>query len=139
MDIEELKLVLEAVGGLAQGGKEAFIWWLVAEKVIPVVAWMVALGVSALLGRWAIRHFAKIADYEKERDAANERADAYFRETMNLKGQLVENHSLATHAINLCKAVRFKNKEIANSYPQEVTQFMYRLVRDVDDGKVKIE
>ena len=43
----ELKLVLDAVAQLAAGGKEAFLWWLVLDKVMP---WVGGLGLLAGVG-----------------------------------------------------------------------------------------
>ncbi len=36
--MEELKLVLAAITTLGEAGREAFLWWLLADKVLPFVA-----------------------------------------------------------------------------------------------------
>lgn len=38
--MEELKLVVEALTGLGAQAKEAFIWWLVFDKLIPPVMFL---------------------------------------------------------------------------------------------------
>lgn len=55
MDKEQLKLVLDALQSLGAEGKDAFIWWLVMDKTIAPVAWLVTLCVLALIVRWIIR------------------------------------------------------------------------------------
>jgi hypothetical protein len=51
MEIEQLKMVIELIQQLGVQGKEAFIWWLVLDKVLPVLGWLltlVAFGYTAL-------------------------------------------------------------------------------------------
>jgi hypothetical protein len=55
MDKEQLKMVLDALQSLGAEGKDAFIWWLVMDKTIAPVAWLVTLCVLALIVRWIIR------------------------------------------------------------------------------------
>lgn len=43
MDIEQLKLVVEAISQLGIQGKEAFIWWLLFDKLLPVICWLTSL------------------------------------------------------------------------------------------------
>lgn len=43
MDIEQLKLVVEAISQLGIQGKEAFIWWLLFDKMLPVICWLTTL------------------------------------------------------------------------------------------------
>ena len=45
--MEELKLVLEALTTLGAAGKEAFIWWLVFDKLIPATVALVAIVLCA--------------------------------------------------------------------------------------------
>ncbi|WP_157639450.1 hypothetical protein [Burkholderia ubonensis] len=35
MEIDQLKLIIQALTGLADGAKEGFIWWLVIEGALP--------------------------------------------------------------------------------------------------------
>lgn len=44
MNIEELKLILEAVSQLGAQGKEAFIWWLILETVPSFLIWSGIVG-----------------------------------------------------------------------------------------------
>ena len=37
MDIEQLKLILTTVSSMGDSGREMFIWWLMASKIIPLV------------------------------------------------------------------------------------------------------
>jgi len=43
VEIEQLKMVIELIQQLGVQGKEAFIWWLVLDKVLPVLAWLLTL------------------------------------------------------------------------------------------------
>ena len=43
MEIEQLKMVIELISQLGVHGKEAFIWWLVLDKVLPVIGWGITL------------------------------------------------------------------------------------------------
>ena len=47
MDIEQIKLVVDAVVKLGEQGKGAFIVWVVMDKALPFIGWMAALGVVA--------------------------------------------------------------------------------------------
>ena len=44
MSTEQLQMILNAMQGLGLEGKEAFIWWLVLDKGLPVVGWLSGLG-----------------------------------------------------------------------------------------------
>ncbi|WP_157378461.1 hypothetical protein [Burkholderia ubonensis] len=45
MDIEQLKLVLQALSGLADSAKVGFIWWMIVEGVLPkIVIVVLAIG-----------------------------------------------------------------------------------------------
>jgi hypothetical protein len=44
MNIDELKLILDTVSKLGEAGKEAFVWWLVADKALPVLSWLAFFG-----------------------------------------------------------------------------------------------
>lgn len=47
MYIDEIQVVMDAISTLGEAGKFAFIWWLIADKVLPVIGWLLALGVFA--------------------------------------------------------------------------------------------
>jgi len=55
MDIEQLKLVLETVQQLGAQGKEAFIWWVVLDKVLPVLGWLITFAGLMTVVFWLIR------------------------------------------------------------------------------------
>jgi hypothetical protein len=40
MDIEQLKLVIEAVKSVSGDAQAVAIWWLVLDKLLPVIAWL---------------------------------------------------------------------------------------------------
>ena len=50
----QLKMLLDALAGMGAEGKTAFIWWLVADKVVPAVAWLMFAVVIALTVRFAL-------------------------------------------------------------------------------------
>ena len=47
MNIEELRLIIEAIGKLGDAGQTAFGWWLLADKVLPSLAWIACLSMVA--------------------------------------------------------------------------------------------
>lgn len=60
MGIEELKLVLQTLSGLADGAKEGFIWWLLVTEVFPRLVVIVCIGMVVTLA-WKVARL--IADY----------------------------------------------------------------------------
>lgn len=54
--MEELRLILQTLTALGESGKEAFMWWLIADKVIPAILGMTAIIVAgALIHRYVIQ------------------------------------------------------------------------------------
>lgn len=43
MNMDELKLIAETIGKLGEAGQSAFGWWLLADKVLPSICWLVIL------------------------------------------------------------------------------------------------
>lgn len=41
MDTEQLKMILDVLRTASEAGQSAFVWWLVLDKVLPVVAWLI--------------------------------------------------------------------------------------------------
>ena len=41
MDIEQLKLVIETVKSVSGDAQAVAIWWLILDKLLPVVAWLI--------------------------------------------------------------------------------------------------
>ena len=41
MDIEQLKLVIETVKSVSGDAQAVAIWWLVLDKLLPVIAWLI--------------------------------------------------------------------------------------------------
>ena len=41
MSTNELALLIEIVRNISESGKTAFIWWVVGDKILPIVAWFV--------------------------------------------------------------------------------------------------
>ncbi len=39
MDTEQLKLVIDMLAGIGEASKEGFIFWIIADKILPIVAW----------------------------------------------------------------------------------------------------
>lgn len=60
MGVEELKLVLQTLSGLADGAKEGFIWWLLVTEVFPRLIVVFCVGLLVTLA-WKIAHL--VADY----------------------------------------------------------------------------
>ena len=43
MNKEELELILSAITALGSQGKDAFLWWLLASKIAPIIGWLITL------------------------------------------------------------------------------------------------
>ena len=63
MDMEQLKMVLETIQQLGMQGKEAFIWWLVLDKALPVLGWMIFMCFLLVVIYWTIRAIMNHNDY----------------------------------------------------------------------------
>lgn len=53
MDIEKLKLIMDTLSAMGTAGKEAFIWWLAVDRVLPFFLWLLAIP-SVLYTIWRI-------------------------------------------------------------------------------------
>ena len=40
MDTEQLKMILETLRTMGAAGHDAFVWWLLLDKALPVLAWL---------------------------------------------------------------------------------------------------
>lgn len=50
METEQLKMIIDALQGATDAGATAFVWWLVADKVLPAVVTLICvLGVANLI------------------------------------------------------------------------------------------
>ena len=59
MTTEQLQMILNAMQGLGLEGKQAFIWWLVLDKALPVFGWLATFG----MGVWGVlRVVSKFSD-----------------------------------------------------------------------------
>lgn len=81
--MEELRLILEAIGGMAEHAKVAFIWYLVLDRLVPVMAWLTAVSVGAALVSSIVRNGIQ------ERAAARGMEAEQKRETERLHNQRV--------------------------------------------------
>ena len=45
--MKELELILATIAQLGEAGKEAFIWWLIFDKLLSAMAWLIAIGLIA--------------------------------------------------------------------------------------------
>lgn len=58
MNTEELTLLMDTLRELGGDGKAAFIWWLVFDKLIPAIGWIIAICILVFgLGRPLISAF----------------------------------------------------------------------------------
>lgn len=47
MNADELTILMDTLRELGGDGKAAFIWWLVFDKLLPVVGWVLSLVIIA--------------------------------------------------------------------------------------------
>jgi hypothetical protein len=67
MGIDEIKLIIQALAGLADGAKEGFIWWLIIEGALPKI--LLAMFGAGFIG--AVIYIAKmIIRYNSSSDSA---------------------------------------------------------------------
>lgn len=45
MNAEELTILMDTLRELGGDGKTAFIWWLVFDKLLPVIGWITAVAI----------------------------------------------------------------------------------------------
>jgi hypothetical protein len=64
VNIEELKLIIQAVGALGEQGKEAFLWYLAAKTIPSFILWGAFIGAVYFL----IRHIFKAIDEVNRND-----------------------------------------------------------------------
>ena len=68
MSTEQLQMILNALQGLGVEGKSAFIWWLLLDKGLPVLGWLLTFcgllwaGLKVLSAVSAASHMAKLRD-----------------------------------------------------------------------------
>lgn len=73
MSTEELKLIIDAIRQLGAEGKSAFVWWLVVDKVVPTLGWLLTWGSLLLVVMrivktvWGTHDYAR-SDLEMARD-----------------------------------------------------------------------
>lgn len=60
--MEELKLILQTMSSLGGEAKEAFIWWLVFDKLVPAVCFLTGL----LAALWITLKIVMVCSYERE-------------------------------------------------------------------------
>lgn len=46
MDIEQLKLVIETVKSVSGDAQAVAIWWLVLDKLLPIIAWLIVAALA---------------------------------------------------------------------------------------------
>lgn len=78
MDIEQLKLVIETVKSVSGDAQSVAIWWLILDKLVPVVAWLlVGLGIYSAVN--------KLINAVKD-DSDNERRIKELRDILHPNG-----------------------------------------------------
>lgn len=97
--MEELKLVIEALTGLGAQAKEAFIWWMVFDKLLPSLVGLFAIGslslvvhkaISVMSGQSDTDQFLKWARDELRTGVAGPLSDGERHRTISELRRLVE-------------------------------------------------
>ena len=68
MEMEQLKLIMETLTTMGEAGKDAFIWWLVLDKLIPVIAWLLVFSGFLLLVFYITRVLSVFERFKELRD-----------------------------------------------------------------------
>ena len=82
MGIDELKVIIQALAGLADGAKEGFIWWMVIEGALPKLL-LAAFG-AGMLGTGI--YVAKLAERHA---SSSENSQAALRQIARLTGKVM--------------------------------------------------
>lgn len=78
MNTEQLKMLLDALHGIGVEGKDAFVWWLVADKVVGPIAWLCTFAGLCYIALRIVRTFAP-----SPRDFGLDRAQAAYEAARN--------------------------------------------------------
>jgi hypothetical protein len=68
METEQLKMILDALQSLGAEGKEAFIWWLVLDKTVGPLVWLITLCGLIVIARWIIQTVATFSRMDELRE-----------------------------------------------------------------------
>lgn len=102
MGTEELRMLLDTLKQLGVEGKEAFIWWLIFDKALPVFGWLCSLSVSLWFGRGIVRQCVG-------RDAVGERVRDIFE--IGRHGPMTRDEASATIRMATALVNRGKQNE----------------------------
>lgn len=70
--MEELKLIMHTLAGLGETAKEGFIWWMVIDRLVPVLCWA-AFGGSLLALAYYIVKKVIVEELSKAREVTLEK------------------------------------------------------------------
>lgn len=97
MSIEELKLILEAVGQLGDAGKTAFIVWVLVENLSGVLGWIFTVSMLAVVALKITRTVADAGEHKRP-PLTHIQAAALSARTAWLYGQGSEESAQAAYA-----------------------------------------
>jgi hypothetical protein len=87
MNDTQLKMILDAMASMGAQGKEAFVWWLVMDKALPVLGWLVTLAAIVLIARTLISWGRQTTRFDELRTALGHNAytdNDYLKTTKEL-------------------------------------------------------
>lgn len=72
--MEELKLIMQTLAGLGETAKEGFIWWMVIDRLVPVLCWAAFGGSLVSLAYYIVKRvvgeFSKEGELKREKEAS---------------------------------------------------------------------
>lgn len=91
MSTEQLKMILDALQAMGAAGKDAFIWWLLLDKLPGFIGFLCFLGVAYLVVRMLIRYLSGTGDMSAAKRAASAMNDAWLSSHLDMEAYRLRN------------------------------------------------
>lgn len=95
MNTEQLKMILDTLQTMGAAGHDAFVWWLVLDKALPVLGWLLTFSGLVWLAWHLMQRIDACSIGEQVRDAvgvgsAGPLVPSEARETLKRVHELVK-------------------------------------------------
>jgi hypothetical protein len=65
MQIEQLKLILDTLSKMGEAGQDAFIWYMILDKALPMVTWLITFAAIIWLANRGLRAVLSACESDK--------------------------------------------------------------------------
>ena len=69
MNTDQLKMVMDMLSTMGAAGKDAFVWWLLFDKALPVVGWLATFAGACWVIKYLTDKSSSLKYFEPLRDA----------------------------------------------------------------------